>query len=110
MRHLGSMHDGGGLGLEPSRARAAEIWRRAADLGNPGAMTNLAFLYFTGAGVPLDQQAAARRRRSSSRARGKEARQVRYYKMAAVKGDAAVPAGVERPPGAAHAFPPPGAE
>ena len=50
MNNLGAMYQEGRGGLALDDAKAVELYRKAADLGNPGAMVHLAFMYETGRG------------------------------------------------------------
>ncbi|EGB06372.1 hypothetical protein AURANDRAFT_29293 [Aureococcus anophagefferens] len=52
------MYRQGHLGLVKSDKKAAKIYRRAVELGNVEAMTNLGFLYEHGSGVKLDKKKA----------------------------------------------------
>lgn len=55
---LGEMHYFGRGGLQRDLTRAAELFRAAAEQGDPDAQMNLAMLLGSGEGVPLDAQAA----------------------------------------------------
>lgn len=48
---LGYMH---GLGVAQDQPKAAQLYQRAADLGDVNAMKNLALCYKHGQGVPQD--------------------------------------------------------
>jgi TPR repeat protein len=70
LTYLGNFHFRGLGGLPEDHARAAELYRRAADMGYARAQANLAHLLEHGAGVPKDIEAAKR-----------------LYKQAAEQGD-----------------------
>jgi TPR repeat protein len=53
---LGSAYSVGDLGLTKSAKKAAKIWKRAAELGNNVAMTQLGRCYYQGDGVKLDKK------------------------------------------------------
>ncbi|WP_179141833.1 tetratricopeptide repeat protein [Salibaculum halophilum] len=57
---LGNLHYRGLGGLPEDHARAAELYRRAADMGHAPAQANLAHLLEHGDGVPKDIEAAKR--------------------------------------------------
>lgn len=61
-----------GIGVARDPARAADLWRRAAELGDADAQTSLGWLYTLGEGVPRDPLKAAD-----------------WYRRAAVQGHAA---------------------
>ena len=69
MLQLGFYYARGSYGLAPSRTKAAQLYRRAADLGYVQAMYKLGMVYETGIGVKLDMKEA-----------------VKYYRMAANRG------------------------
>jgi TPR repeat protein len=69
---LGNAYRHGWLGLVKSEKKAAKIWKRAVELGDVGAMINLAALHWRGSGVKLDKKKAER-----------------LYRMAADRGSAA---------------------
>jgi TPR repeat protein len=56
--HLGNAYREGRLGLVKSDKKAAKIWKRAVELGNVTAMTNLGTFYEHGSGVKLDKKKA----------------------------------------------------
>jgi TPR repeat protein len=68
---LGEAYACGYYGLVKSDKKAAKIYRRAVELGDVNAMTQLGFVYETGSGVKLDKEKAGR-----------------LYRMAADRGDA----------------------
>lgn len=52
---LGAMYENGIGGVELDATKAADSFRRAAELKNANAMTRLGYLYFQGRGVPQDR-------------------------------------------------------
>ena len=68
---LGSCYNNGNLGLVPSLKKAAQLYQRAADLGDVMAICNLGIFYRSGRGVKLDKKKA-----------------VKYFRMAADRGNA----------------------
>ena len=79
LTYLGNFHYRGLGGLPEDHARAAELYRRAADMGDAQAQGNLAHLLEHGKGVPMDIEAAKR-----------------LYKQAAEQGDEAAAANFRR--------------
>jgi TPR repeat protein len=63
---LGHAYRGGLLGLVQSEKKAAKIWKRAVELGNVEAMTNLATMHGRGIGVKLDLKKAERLYRAAA--------------------------------------------
>ena len=60
MVELGSTYCTGDLGLVKSMKKAAKLWKRAAELGNNVAMTQLGRCYYQGDGVKLDRKKAVK--------------------------------------------------
>jgi len=58
MHALGDCAATGTLGMKPSQKRAAELFRRAADLGNASAMVKIGGRLWTGEGVRIDRRKA----------------------------------------------------
>jgi TPR repeat protein len=63
---LGTAYCIGQYGLVKSDKKAAKIWKRAVELGNVEAMTNLAASYHRGVGVKLDKKKAERLYRAAA--------------------------------------------
>eukprot|EP01113_Clastostelium_recurvatum_P029831 TRINITY_DN3608_c0_g1_i1.p1 TRINITY_DN3608_c0_g1~~TRINITY_DN3608_c0_g1_i1.p1 ORF type:complete len:716 (-),score=161.54 TRINITY_DN3608_c0_g1_i1:8-1849(-) len=66
----GTLHLHGGMGLDRDYDQALDYFRRAAEQGNPAAMSNLGFMYQNGYGVERDNATA-----------------VEYFRKAAEKGN-----------------------
>jgi TPR repeat protein len=79
MTDLGNFHYRGLGGLPEDHARAAELYRRSADMGDARAQANLAHLLEHGEGVPMDIEAAKQ-----------------LYRQAAEQGDEAAAANFRR--------------
>jgi len=47
-----------GIGVKKDEAQAADWYRKAAELGEARAKSQLGYMYHTGAGVPKDEDAA----------------------------------------------------
>jgi len=70
MTNLGGFYDEGLYDLPQDSAKAVELWRHAAELGNAFAYHNIGYAYFDGRGVERDEKKA-----------------VHYYDLAAMGGD-----------------------
>ena len=66
---MGNLHLQGDYGIQVDEQRALQYFRAAAEQGNAGAMSRLAYMYAQGKGVPQDNATA-----------------VAYYRQAAAKG------------------------
>jgi len=71
MRDLGFMYRNGENGLLQNRAKALELYRRAAELGDAGAYCFIGYTYKNGDGVDVDEKKA-----------------VHYFELAAMGGNA----------------------